>query len=294
MKIEQLIYFVETAKNEHVGKAAKILGISSSAISHSISSLEGELGVELFERKGKNIYLTESGENLLNRAEHLITQFQNLRHDILGEDQLKRHYKISASHTLSSRFVTNAWNNIYSEFQNTTVDLLTLRSSEVVKSVLSRESDFGICFSPQDHPDLTLQCLYQGQLYINTRKNHPICKKRDQLKSIDQHLAVLPKSYEGVDLCYQHPMFEKFGITPKANFLTDSYDISSQLILNSNYWGLTPDLLIDSRQFHTLKSRQWYAPYNICLVYRTQKNCPNIVHRLAEELEGLFKAGQSA
>jgi LysR family transcriptional activator of glutamate synthase operon len=58
MKIDQLIYFAETAKEEHIGRAAKILGISPSAISHSIASLEGELQLKLFQKKGKNIFLT--------------------------------------------------------------------------------------------------------------------------------------------------------------------------------------------------------------------------------------------
>ena len=68
MKLEQLRYFAEVARTEHVGKAAKALHISPSCISHSISALEKELGRELFDRLGKNIVLTEWGKRLAVRA----------------------------------------------------------------------------------------------------------------------------------------------------------------------------------------------------------------------------------
>ena len=40
MKIDQLRYFFETARQGHIGRAANIVAISPSAISHSIAALE--------------------------------------------------------------------------------------------------------------------------------------------------------------------------------------------------------------------------------------------------------------
>lgn len=62
MNLSQLYYFKKLAEVGHYSKAAKELYISQPTLSSSISSLEKELGVPLFSRKGKGILLTEYGE----------------------------------------------------------------------------------------------------------------------------------------------------------------------------------------------------------------------------------------
>jgi DNA-binding transcriptional LysR family regulator len=286
MKIDQLIYFTETAREEHIGRAAKILGISSSAISHSIAALEGELQVKLFQKKGKNIFLTNEGRNLLEKSQGLIYQFKNLKADIMTKAEDKSHYSIVASHSISSKFVSPAWINIQKEYAKTSIDLLTLRSSEVVREVLERRADIGICFSPQEHPELEIYPIHKGELVINVKKKHPILKTNKPILSITEYPAVLPKSFQGIDICLQHPMFEKFNIKPQATCLMDSYDISFELIKRSDYWGLTPDILINSKDFNVIKpAKGWCAPYNLSMVIRKNQYRPSFYEDLLNEVK---------
>ena len=48
MNFDKLRYFAEVARTGHLGRAASILCVSASAVSHAIADLEDELGVELF------------------------------------------------------------------------------------------------------------------------------------------------------------------------------------------------------------------------------------------------------
>jgi len=297
MKIDQLIYFIETARREHIGRAAKVLGISPSAISHSIASLEGELQVKLFQKKGKNIFLTLEGQNLLKKSQDLVYQFQNLKADILTKGEDKSHYQIAVSHTVSSKFVVPAWLKTQKEYSKVSIDLLTLRSSEVVREVLERRADIGVCFSPQDHPDLEIKSLYEGQLLLNVRKKHPILTVKRPIKDIVKYPAALPKSFQGVDICLKHPMFEKFGIEPQATCLIDSYDISLELIRQRNYWGLTPDILVSSKDFKVIRpKRGWDAPYNLSMITRKNQYTPNFYHdiytRIKADIVKLMADGQ--
>lgn len=295
MKIDQLIYFVETAREEHIGRAAKVLGISASAISHSIASLEGELQIKLFQKKGKNIFLTNEGKKLLDKSQSLITQFKNLKSDLVSENSDKAHYSIAASHGISDKYVVKAWAELQKSYPHTSIDLLTLRSSDVVKSVLSRGSDIGVCFSPQPHPELESLQIYKGELYLNTRKGHPLQKNKSKLdfSELSNYPAVLPKAFEGIDICMQHPMFKKFKITPKPKCLFDSYNISQELLLNTDYWALTPDLFIDNKTCSTLiPPSSWKAPYSISIIWRKHQFTPKFFNDLQERLSLLLKSNR--
>ncbi len=65
MNLKQLEYFRTTAELEHFTRAAELLGISQSSLSHSIKELEEELGVKLFQRQGRNVKLTKYGQMFL-------------------------------------------------------------------------------------------------------------------------------------------------------------------------------------------------------------------------------------
>ena len=58
MNLYQLRYFSVLAGTQHYGKAAEKLCIAQPSLSHAISQLEQELGVQLFERKGRSSSLT--------------------------------------------------------------------------------------------------------------------------------------------------------------------------------------------------------------------------------------------
>lgn len=61
MDIQQLKYFLDVAETEHMTKSAKRLNVAQPALSRSISRLEGELGVPLFDREGRGLRLSDAG-----------------------------------------------------------------------------------------------------------------------------------------------------------------------------------------------------------------------------------------
>ena len=136
MKFDQLQYFVETARRQHIGQAARFLNISPSAISHSIAALEDEFGRALFEKMGRQIKLTQHGKLLLDRAEFLLTEAGRIREELASEQSTMRgHYRMAATHTLCSEFLTPVWMSIQEEHPALTATLQTLRSGEVLARV---------------------------------------------------------------------------------------------------------------------------------------------------------------
>lgn len=86
MDIQKLKYFYTTAQLEHITRASELLHISQPSLTQAIQSLEFELGVSLFERRGRRIILTEFGKYLKERLDTLLPQFDNIPNEI---EQLK-------------------------------------------------------------------------------------------------------------------------------------------------------------------------------------------------------------
>ena len=79
MKIEQIVCFVKIARTQSITLAAEQLHISQPAISVSLSDLEAELGVKLFNRSRHGTQLTEQGKRLLGEAEKILQAWENLK-----------------------------------------------------------------------------------------------------------------------------------------------------------------------------------------------------------------------
>lgn len=77
MNLQQLEYFKAIAETENFTKASKELSVTQPALSKAISKLEEELKVSLFEKKGRNIKLTEYGEVFLTYSNKALIEIEN-------------------------------------------------------------------------------------------------------------------------------------------------------------------------------------------------------------------------
>jgi DNA-binding transcriptional LysR family regulator len=69
--LNELNYFITVAQTSSFVKAGQLLGISSSALSHSMRNLETRLNLRLFNRNTRNVSLTEAGEQLYRKISPL-------------------------------------------------------------------------------------------------------------------------------------------------------------------------------------------------------------------------------
>ncbi|WP_218058773.1 MULTISPECIES: LysR family transcriptional regulator [unclassified Gilliamella] len=77
--LNELNYFITLAQTNSFVKAGQLLGISSSALSHSMRNLETRLNLRLFNRNTRNVSLTEAGEQLYRKSSPL---FDSINHEV--------------------------------------------------------------------------------------------------------------------------------------------------------------------------------------------------------------------
>lgn len=103
MELRQLHYFFELANLLNFSKAAEQLHITQPTLSQQISSMERELGKKLLIRNTRTVSLTQSGKQLLERAEPLVRELDDVLEDIRRNDTLQhgKHLVIGMDHTVN-------------------------------------------------------------------------------------------------------------------------------------------------------------------------------------------------
>ncbi len=245
-KLDQLSYFLEAARHEHIGKASKILSVSPSAISHTIASLEADLGRPLFARQGRRIVLTNHGKLLAEKAEYLLSEAKRVRDELISDQvELRGHYRFAATHLLAENFLLPAWMEVRDNHPKLTAEIYSLRSAEVVRHVAAGEIDFGLCISPHSVPGVVSKTIASGELRVVVRPGHPLLKKSpaDQIRLLSQYPASVARGFQGIESCEDHPFFRENSIRPRVELFYDSYSVAVASCGSSDMWTLMPDFI---------------------------------------------------
>lgn len=82
MDLELLRTFLELSRTRHFGQAAGALNVTQAAVSARIKHLESILGVQLFDRKPRDVRLTPEGNRLIRHADLLIAEWRKARQEV--------------------------------------------------------------------------------------------------------------------------------------------------------------------------------------------------------------------
>lgn len=288
MKIDQLLYFLETARSQHIGRAAKILGVSAGAISHSIAALEEELGRALFEKVGKRIYLTDRGRELAHKIEPILAQLNQVKSDLQSEDiEPEGHFKLAATHGLSDKFVTRSLSALQKRHPKLKFEIYSLRSAQVVDEASSGRFDLGICYSPTPSPKIVIQKIAEEPLVVAVAPTHPILKVSPKLraKSLSEYPVASPKAFQGIEECENHPVFKELGVALHTDFIFDSYDVAVQKIRSSLNWGLLPARFVESGRLRAVPVSGMEVSARICAIVPKGRALPRFLSDWVKSLQ---------
>ncbi len=180
MTLEQLRIFVAVAERQHVTAAAAALGLTQSAASAAIASLEAQYDVKLFDRIGRGIVLTDEGRAFLKDAKGVLQragEAENTLHD-LGK-LIRGVLHIWASQTVGTYWLPSRLMNFGTAYPGINIDCRIGNTEEVVDSVREGQAQIGFIEGEISDPALTTEVVAQDTVLLVVGPNHPWTKRKD-------------------------------------------------------------------------------------------------------------------
>lgn len=169
MNIKQLEAFVRIVKNKSFSQTAKELYLTQPTVSSYISSLEEDLGVQLFTRTTKEVRTTEEGEKIYLYAKDIV----NLSHKILGtfkeeEKEDINEIVISSSSIPGQYLLPGMLADFSKRYPSTEFRINETDSKGAVTDVAEHKADIGFCGTIVPKMACTFLPFYEDELILVT------------------------------------------------------------------------------------------------------------------------------
>lgn len=179
MELSQLRYFKAVAETEHFTRAAELLHVAQPSLSKAISNLESELGVRLFERGSRSVYLNDYGRAFLKRVNHVLTELDEAElelQDMAGSRQGDIH--IASCAVFSAPSCLHTYNqDFFLTHPEIGLHIYIADSAQIEDMLLHRRIDLGYSISLPDHPEIIATEMFSYRLGLVVSARHPLAKR---------------------------------------------------------------------------------------------------------------------
>lgn len=173
--LKQLRVFVAVARAGSFSRAGQRIGLSQSAVSHSIKELEETLGVRLLDRTTREVTLTVAGQQLAVRLERVLDELNNTLLDARSTgQQLSGTVRVAASQTLSAHLMPQSIACCQQRYPAIRFVLHDRPQHWVMESIRSGEVDFGMVIDPIQATDLDGETVLAEPFLLLCRSDHPL------------------------------------------------------------------------------------------------------------------------
>lgn len=195
ISLDQLWTFIAAAEEGSFSAAGRLLGRAQSFVSHSVSSLEDELGVKLFDRTARFPVLTDQGRALLADARAVTGQMEFLKGRAKGlaggcEPELTMVVDFMFPHVM----LTDAMTILQKKFPETAVRIYVEGWGPLIQRVLDRSCAIGIMASlTAAPPQLAHERLMTIKLALVVSSQHPLASHRRPIPkaTLAKHILVM-------------------------------------------------------------------------------------------------------
>lgn len=219
MNLQQLEYFKVIAKTRNFTRAANMLSVTQPALSKAVSKLEKELETPLFQRDGRNIRITKSGEVFLKYAELALFNIEK------GIEELKdiqrnneKNISISSTECIGATFIPFILSNFLNIKSDTKFQFNNSYKEEILQDLKYGKIDLGFFDDIKDidnYPEIKVRLVKKDKYVLVVPKEHHLSNKTEvSLKDLkDESFVIFSKGCNKEKISYS----EFIDYTPKIS-----------------------------------------------------------------------------
>jgi len=175
--VHQLRVFAAVAENLSFSRAAEVLFMTQSGVSHQIRRLEKSVGIRLFDRNARNVSLTHAGRVLLEHARRVFVAMEDA---VVAARQASNPdsgvLRIGASITACQYILPEALREFRESFSDYALRISPGDGPVVARGLLDGSLDVGILVKHDRQPKLAYQELFHDELGFIVSPLHPWAK----------------------------------------------------------------------------------------------------------------------
>lgn len=178
---QALKYFEVVARHEHFTKASNELFVSQPTLSKNIDALEKEIGVPLFEKRGRNMYLTPYGKMLrdyvqrgINEIDKGVEKIQSIANEKSGM------IRIATLYTEGSFKMPQYIKGFCEKHQDIRFKYSRKPTYRILDDLLNGEIEIGFCSNyeeKEEYASLHREEILTEELCLIVHKDHPLAKE---------------------------------------------------------------------------------------------------------------------
>lgn len=251
LNLRQLSVLTAVADGGSVSHAAAKLHISQPAVTRHIRAIERALGIRIFDRDGRGIKLTPSGDRLDRYAREImdlhqraLADFREIAKEPAGKIMVGLPSPIEG--LLSSRVIAAA----AKEFPRLQLDIHAGWTGFIRDWLLSGRMDIGLVYDDPENLTLMMRPLVSERLSLVGAKSDPIFGRGPvRLKRIAELPMILPSHRRGIRYIYEHAL-ARLGLRPKIVQEVDSGATIRSLLARGGVYSLFPKREVAAKNEH--------------------------------------------
>jgi len=224
--------FVAVAREEHMTRAAELLGVPQPTLSRSIARLEAELGVPLFARPGRSIRLTRHGRDLLESSERVLLALSASLERLTGEaDPSRGRVALGFLHTLGGEIVPRLMRDFRASYPAVRFALVQDGGQRLLARLRDGEIDLCLTAPLPSGPDVVARGLAEQRIDLFVPAGHRLAGQRGGMplaEAAEEDFIVMEPGY-GLRTITD-AMCREAGFEPRITFEGEEADTARGLV----------------------------------------------------------------
>lgn len=217
-----LKYFITVAEYAHLTKASEALNISQPALSQSIARMENELGINLFDRVGRNIILNEAGKAYVPYAKDVLKKLDEGQAVISNMvTHMNEHVTIQTTPLI---LFPGLLDSILSMNPTASINPTNVTKEALTENLILGKTDLCITHKLLTGKGINMKLLQSEQVVIVVSKDHPLLEKASvTIDDLTNQIFILGAQYNGLSNTFQS-IFKDTSVIPKIGYYVNNFN----------------------------------------------------------------------